>query len=110
VFWLDTPKEKAHAYYAALNYLTHVIQRQDVALAKNEVGARSEAKKRIRNILSRIRPIPASWRKRGKGERTTKYRLYKSKLTPEQVREEMELDKLYKEKKLEFWRAVSQYR
>jgi hypothetical protein len=110
VFWLDTPKEKAHAYYTALNYLTHVIQRQDMALAKNEAGARSEAKKRIRNILSRIRPIPASWRKRGKGERTTKYRLYKSKLTPEQIREEMELDKLYKEKKLEFWRAVAQYR
>ena len=110
IFWLDTPKEKAHAYYTALNYLTHTIQRQDVALAKNEAGARSEAKKRIRNILSRIRPIPASWRKRGKGENTTKYRLYKSKLTQEQIREEMVLDQLYKQKKLDFWRAVAQYR
>ena len=90
--------------------MTHAIQRQDVALAKNEAGARSEAKKRIRNILSKIRPIPESWRKRGKGEKTTKYRLYKSKLTTEQIREEMALDRFYKHKKLEFWKAVAQYR
>ena len=110
IFWLDTPEEKAHAYYTALNYLTHTIQRQDVALAKNEAAARNEARKRIRNILSKIRPIPASWRKRDKGEMTTKYRLYKSKLTPEQMREEMILDELYKQKKREFWKAVSEFR
>jgi len=112
VFWLDTPnaKDKAHAYWVALNYLTHTIQRQDVALAKNEAAARSEAKKRIKNVISKIRPIPESWRKRGKGEATTKYRLYKSKLTQEQIQEEMALERFYKQKKLEFWKAVSAFR
>ena len=112
VFWLDTPnaKDKAHAYWVALNYLTHTIQRQDVALAKNEAAARSEAKKRIKNVISKIRPIPESWRKRGKGEATTKYRLYKSKLTQEQIQEEMALERFYKRKKLEFWKAVSAFR
>ena len=112
VFWLDTSnsRDKAHAYWVALNYLTHVIQRQNVALAKNEVAARNEAKKRIKNVISKIRPIPESWRKRGKGEATTKYKLYKSKLTQEQIREEMALERFYKRKKQEFWKAVSEFR
>jgi hypothetical protein len=110
VFWLDDPKDKAHNYYSALNYLTHMIQRENTALAKNEMMAYKEAKKRIKNIVSRMRPIPSSWRDRKKGDRTTKYRVYMSKITPEQVKEEMELEQLYKQKVNEFRRAVSQYR
>ena len=110
IFWLDTPKEKAHEYYVALNYLTHVIQRQNVALAKNEPQARKMAKSRIKGIISRMRPIPSTWRDRKKGDKTTKYKLYVSKLKPEQIREELELEKLYRNKKREFWSAVAQYR
>ena len=54
--------------------------------------ARKQAKARIKNIISRMQPIPASWRERKKGDRTTKYKLYYSKLTPEQMREEKELE------------------
>ena len=110
VFWLDEPKDKAHNYYSALNYLTHMIQRENAALAKNEMMAYKEAKKRIKNIVSRMRPIPSSWRDRKKGDRTTKYRVYMSKITPEQVKEELELEQLYKQKVNEFRSAVAQYR
>ena len=57
-----------------------------------------------------MRPIPSTWRDRKKGDITTKYKLYMSKLNPEQIREELNNEKLYKEKKREFWRAVAQYR
>ena len=57
-----------------------------------------------------MRPIPSTWRDRKKGDKTTKYKLYVSKLKPEQIREELELENLYRNKKLEFWRAVAQYR
>ena len=110
IFWLEEPKDKAHEYYVALNYLTDVIQRDNVALAKNPMQAKKMAKARIKSIISRMRPIPSTWRDRKKGDKTTKYKLYMSKLSPEQIREELNIEKLYKEKKREFWRAVAQYR
>ena len=110
IFWLEKPEDKAHEYYVALNYLTDVIQRDNVALAKNPMQAKKMAKARIKSIISRMRPIPSTWRDRKKGDKTTKYKLYMSKLSPEQIREELNIEKLYKEKKREFWRAVAQYR
>ena len=110
IFWLEEPKDKAHEYYVALNYLTDVIQRDNVALAKNPMQAKKMAKARIKSIISRMRPIPSTWRDRKKGDKTTKYKLYMSKLKPEQIREELDIENLYKEKKREFWRAVAQYR
>ena len=84
--------------------------RDNVALAKNPIQAKKMAKARIKNIVSRLQPIPSAWRERKKGDRTTKYKLYYSKLMPEQVREEKELEQMYRKKKREFWRAVAQYR
>ena len=110
VFWHDDDRLKAETYEVAINYLTDVIMRDNVALAKNPIQARKQAKSRIKNIVSRLQPIPSSWRERKKGDRTTKYKLYYSKLTPEQMREEKELEQMYRKKKREFWRAVAQYR
>ena len=110
VFWHDDDRLKAETYEVAINYLTDVIMRDNVALAKNPIQARKQAKSRIKNIVSRLQPMPSSWRERKKGDRTTKYKLYYSKLTPEQVREEKELEQMYRKKKREFWRAVAQYR
>jgi hypothetical protein len=109
-FWTDDVHLQGHTYQVALNYLTDVIMRDNVALAKNPIQAKKMAKARIKNIVSRLQPIPSSWRERKKGDRTTKYKLYYSKLTPEQMREEKELEQMYRKKKREFWRAVAQYR
>jgi len=105
-FWTDDPKLKADTYEVAIHYLTDVIIRDNSALAKNPTQARKQAKARIKNIISRMQPIPASWRERKKGDRYIKYNLYMSKLTPEQVKEEKELEKLFKVKKREFWNAA----
>tara|TARA_R100000808_G_scaffold7247_2_gene21427 strand:+ start:2132 stop:8977 length:6846 start_codon:yes stop_codon:yes gene_type:complete len=105
-FWTDDPKLKADTYEVALNYLTDVIIRDNAALARNPMQARKQAKARIKNIISRMQPIPSSWRDRKKGDRFTKYNLYMSKLTPEQIREEKELETLFKQKKADFWRST----
>ena len=105
-FWTDDVKLKSDTYEVALNYLTDVIIRDNSSLAKNPIQARKQAKARIKNIISRMQPIPASWRERKKGDRYIKYNLYMSKLTPKQVKEEKELEKLFKVKKREFWNAA----
>jgi len=105
-FWTDEVKLKSDTYEVALNYLTDVIIRDNSSLAKNPIQARKQAKARIKNIISRMQPIPASWRERKKGDRYIKYNLYMSKLTPKQVKEEKELEKLFKVKKREFWNAA----
>ena len=56
-----------------------------------------------------MRPIPSSWRKKTTGKKT-RYQLYYSKLNPEFQQEELELDKLYKQKVRDFNSAVNRYR
>ena len=46
--------------------------------------AEKEARSRIKRTISRLRPIPDSWRKTKARTTGTKYREYISKLTPEQ--------------------------
>ena len=105
-FWTDDTKLKSDTYQVALQYLTDTIIRDNAALAKNPMQARKQAKARIKNIISRMQPIPASWKDRKKGDRFTKYNLYMSKLTPEQIREEKELENLFRQKKTDFWRST----
>ena len=105
-FWTDDTKLKSDTYQVALQYLTDTIIRDNAALAKNPMQARKQAKARIKNIISRMQPIPASWKDRKKGDRFTKYNLYMSKLTPEQIREEKELETLFRQKKTDFWRST----
>ena len=108
-FWTDDVHLQGHTYHVALNYLTDVIMRDNVALAKNPIQAKKMAKARIKNIVSRLQPIPNAWKERKKGDRVTKYNLYMSKLTSEQRKEERELETLYKLKKAAFWHSVSHY-
>ena len=108
-FWTDDVHLQGHTYHVALNYLTEVIMRDNVALAKNPIQAKKMAKARIKNIVSRLQPIPNAWKERKKGDRVTKYNLYMSKLTSEQRKEERELETLYKLKKAAFWHSVSHY-
>jgi len=110
IFWYDNEELKAREYYTALAYVTNQLQRSDSALAKNDYAAEKEARSILKSIISRLRPIPSSWRKRGRGERTSKYNLFLSKLKEKDVLEEMELDKMYKTKKIEFWQAINKYR
>jgi len=105
VFWHDDPAVKARRYYASLGYVTHRIM-QDKQIPYGV--AEAEARKILKGIVSRRRPIPSSWRK-AKG-RKSKYLNYFEKLTPQEQLEEQHLDSLYREKKSEFWQAVSDYR
>jgi len=108
-FWSEDAKVKAQAYYSALNYVIHHEIQKDPALIKVPHKARKMAKSILKSIISRSRPIPSSWRKKTTGKKT-RYQIYYSKLKPEFQQEELELDKLYKQKVREFNSAINQYR
>jgi len=110
LFWYEDNEEKAKAYYSALAYITHQLQRERTALALDDRLAERKAKGILKSIISKQRPIASSWRGRERGERTTKYNLYLSKLNDEDYKEEVNLDRLYRTKKQDFWRAINQYR
>ena len=108
-FWSDDPEVKAKAYYSALNYVIHDEIKKDPALIKQPHKARKMAKTILKSLVSRSRPIPSSWRKKTTGKKT-RYQVYYSKLKPEFQKEELELDRLYKQKVREFNSAVNRYR
>ncbi|HAT65591.1 MAG TPA: hypothetical protein DCS66_13505, partial [Flavobacteriaceae bacterium] len=108
-FWSEDAKVKAQAYYSALNYVIHHEIQKDPALIKVPHKARKMAKSILKSIISRSRPIPSSWRKKTTGKKT-RYQIYYSKLKPEFQQEELELDRLYKQKVREFNSAINQYR
>jgi len=110
LFWYEDSEEKAKAYYSALAYMTHQLQRTRTALALNDRLAERKAKGILKSIISKQRPIANSWRSRERGERTSKYSLYLSRLNDEDYKEELDLDKLYRTKKQDYWRAINQYR
>jgi len=108
-FWSEDAEVKAQAYYSALNYVIHHEIQKDPALIKVPHKARKMAKSILKSIISRSRPIPSSWRKKTTGKKT-RYQIYYSKLKPEFQQEELELDRLYKQKVREFNSAINQYR
>ena len=67
------------------------------------------AKKILKGIISRSRPIPSSWRKKTTGKKT-RFKFYMEKLKPEFREEEEELDKLYKRKVRDYNSAINKYR
>lgn len=73
-------------------------------------GSRAEAKARLKGIISRRRPIPATWRKRKKGEKATMYKMYIGALTPEEQAEEREIERVYRQRRSEMRKAISTYR
>ena len=108
-FWSEDEKTKAKAYYSALNYIIHDEVQKDPALIKSPHKAKKMAKKILKGIISRSRPIPSSWRKKTTGKKT-RYKFYMEKLKPEFREEEEELDKLYKRKVRDYNSAINKYR
>ena len=108
-FWSESDEIKAQAYYSALNYIIHDEVQKDPALIKSPHKAKKMAKKILKGIISRSRPIPSSWRKKTTGKKT-RYQVYMEKLQPEYIEEEKELDKLYKRKVRDYNAAINRYR
>jgi hypothetical protein len=108
-FWSESDEIKAQAYYSALNYIIHDEVQKDPALIKSPHKAKKMAKKILKGIISRSRPIPSSWRKKTTGKKT-RYKFYMEKLKPEFREEEEELDKLYKRKVRDYNAAINRYR
>ena len=102
---IDQIREYAKFQFSVLQ---HEIQK-DPALIKVPHKARKMAKSILKSIISRSRPIPSSWRKKTTGKKT-RYQIYYNKLKPEFQQEELELDRLYKQKVREFNSAINQYR
>ena len=105
VFWSGKPEYMALEYYASLAYV------RDRFMHEQQLSyyvAENKARKILKGLISRQRPIPSSWRKaRG---RKSKYLDYIDNITPNQIEEEKVLDSLYLDYKTMFWKAVNDYR
>ena len=106
-FWIDNNKRRAQSYYAALHYLTHTIMAEQGYTARR---AKKEARARLKRVMTRIRPIPASWRKKPGRTKKSKYHEYYTRLPKGAQEQEDALDSLYIEKKQELYNAIRQYK
>ena len=107
MFWTDDPKRRARSYYAALSYLKHRLMAEN---GYREGVAEKEARSRLKRSISRIRPVPSSWRKKRGRTLRSKYHEYYSRLPDDIKGEEDALDSLYLVKKRELYKAISDYR
>ena len=108
VFWYDKMEDKAQRYYSALSHLTHRIMIDNRGMTYRT--AQKEARTRLKRTISRMRPIPTSWRKTKARTMSTRYREYMSKLNEGDRAEEETMDSLYMDKRREFWQAIREYR
>ena len=106
-FWIDDNKQTAKSYYAALHYLTHTIMAEN---GYSPERARKEARSRLKRTLTRMRPIPASWRKKPGRTGKSKYFEYYSRLPEGAKEQENNLDSLYLTKKQELFEAIDKYK
>lgn len=107
VFWSNNDEYRARAYYSSLAFLTHRIMEEKYVSAR---VAQKEARTRLKNTVSKIRPIPKSWRKTRGATGKSRYNEYINKITPEQSAEEESLNILYNQKRKEFYNIIQQYR
>ena len=108
VFWHTDNEEKARRYYTSLVFLTHRIMMDNRGMTYGV--AEKEARSRIKRTISRLRPIPDSWRKTKARTTGTKYREYISKLTPEQREQEESIENIYRERRQEFFQSIGEFR
>jgi hypothetical protein len=106
-YWIDDNKQRAKSYYAALHYLTHTIMAEQGYSAPR---AKKEARGRLKRVISKMRPVPSSWRKKPGRTRKSKYHEYYTRLPKEAQEQEDGLDALYIQKKQELYQAMRQYR
>ena len=123
-FWLDDDEVevKGKSYWVAvMSVRDHLIQD-----GYNHYVAEKEAKKRVDTAVSGQRPMPSSWRERKKGQKASYKKEYYSELTKKElpwlplgmlyetgaeiIREEEELDKVYKNRLREFKAAARKYK
>ena len=106
-FWIDDSKRRAQSYYAALHYLTHTIMAEQ---GYTKRAAKKEARNRLKRVMTRMRPIPTSWRKKPGRTKKSKYHEYYTRLPKGAQEQEDALDSLYIQKKQELYNAIRQYK
>ena len=106
-FWIDDNKRRAQSYYAALHYLTHTIMAEN---GYSDRKAKKEARNRLKRIITRMRPIPASWRKKPGKTKKSKYHEYYTRLPEGAQEQEDVIDSLYIQKRQELNNAIRQYK
>ena len=89
-----------------LNYT--LKSENDLLKTKNETLFRKTRNQQ--RTISRLRPIPDSWRKTKARTTGTKYREYISKLTPEQREQEESIENIYRERRQEFFQSIGEFR
>ena len=105
-YWIDDNQQRAKSYYAALHYLTHTIMAEQGYTAPR---AKKEARARLKRVISRMRPVPSSWRKKPGRTRKSKYHEYYTRLPKGAQEQEDLLDSLYIQKKQELHQSVRKY-
>ena len=109
VFFTDEQEDKARIYYSSLNYIAHNFEKMKKTSGITKKQARNLAVAELEKTLTSMRPIPASWRKRAKGTRYSRYQKYVEALKdidPALVKEELELDKEYMKYNRDFQKAI----
>ena len=95
------------SYYAALAWVRdRVAQEKGIS----PVLAEKEARSRLKGILSRMRPIPASWRKTAGRTGKSKYHEYLGKINEVDREQEKMLDDLYVQKLQEYYQIIHKYK
>ena len=72
--------------------------------------AKKEARSRLKRSISKLRPIPTSWRKTPGRTLKSKYHEYYTRLPAGAREEEDALDSLYIRRKQELYNAIRQYK
>ena len=73
-------------------------------------AAKKEARARLKRVMTRMRPIPTSWRKKPGRTKKSKYHEYYTRLPKGAQEQEDALDSLYIQKKQELYNAIRQYK
>ena len=106
-FWVDDNKIRARQYYAALHMLVHNIMTEK---GYDKHRAKKEATQRLKRTITRMRPVPSSWRKTRGASGKSKYNEYYSSLPKELKEQEENLDSLYLIQREELIKSISQYK
>ena len=107
VFWDSDEDTRGMSYYAALAWARdRIAEEKGISSALAEKEARS----RLKGILSRMRPIPASWRKTAGRTGKSKYNEYLGKLNEVDREQEKMLEDLYIQKLQEFYQIIHKYK
>ena len=106
-FWIEDKQQRAKTYYAALHYLTHTIMAEQGYSAPK---AKKEARDRLKRVVTRMRPIPTSWKKTPGRTKNSKYNEYYSRLSDEEKAQEDGLDSLWVQRRQDLMQSVQQYK